>query len=258
MYSSADPRCSIIGNCNRNGITTYSSYMDQETDSNATKQVNHITQETPGSGPRSWTRSRSTFLTHQNVAFSVFTLANILAAIYAPIQDCDEVFNYWEPTHYLNHGFGLQTWEYSPEYAIRSWLYTVLHAIPGKLGALFFSQRRYVFYFIRILLAFICAGAETFLFESIAQAYNLTVAASFLISMTTAPGMFHASVAYLPSSFAMYTSMMGLATFIGSRNGSKTREGITWFGLGATIGWPFSAALILPLFTDELVYLWLT
>ena len=28
------------------------------------------------------------------------------------IHDCDEVFNYWEPLHYLLYKFGFQTWEY--------------------------------------------------------------------------------------------------------------------------------------------------
>lgn len=28
------------------------------------------------------------------------------------IHDCDEVFNYWEPLHYLLYGSGFQTWEY--------------------------------------------------------------------------------------------------------------------------------------------------
>lgn len=34
------------------------------------------------------------------------------AALYSPVGDCDETFNYWEPTHYLLFGSGLQTWEY--------------------------------------------------------------------------------------------------------------------------------------------------
>ncbi|THU49952.1 hypothetical protein C4D60_Mb06t14990 [Musa balbisiana] len=29
------------------------------------------------------------------------------------IHDCDEVFNYWEPLHYLLYKSGFQTWEYS-------------------------------------------------------------------------------------------------------------------------------------------------
>ena len=69
-------------------------------------------------------------------AFYVFLGANILAALFAPVQDCDEVFNYWEPTHYVSHGYGLQTWEYSPEYAIRSWTYIALHALIGSFRRL--------------------------------------------------------------------------------------------------------------------------
>jgi alpha-1,2-mannosyltransferase len=65
-------------------------------------------------------------------AFYCFLIANLVAALFAPIQDCDETFNYWEPTHYLSHGYGLQTWEYSPEYGIRSWLYIALYAIVGN------------------------------------------------------------------------------------------------------------------------------
>ena len=187
-------------------------------------------------------------------AFCIFLSVNSLAAIYAPIQDCDEVFNYWEPTHYLNHGFGFETWEYSPEYAIRSWLYILVHALPGKLASCFFLKRRFEFYFIRGLLGCVCAGCETHLFYTIWRAINPRVAISFLIAMTTAPGMFHASIAYLPSSFAMYTTMMGLAAFMDTEDGLKTHKGIMWFGIGATVGWPFSAALVMPLLLEELVF----
>jgi len=77
-------------------------------------------------------------------AFYVFFIANLLAALYAPIQDCDETFNYWEPTHYLSHHYGLQTWEYSPVYAIRSWLYISLHALVGSFRRLLpFSTKVY-------------------------------------------------------------------------------------------------------------------
>ncbi len=192
------------------------------------------------------------------MAFCMFATINVLAAMHAPIQDCDEVFNYWEPTHYLNHAFGLQTWEYSPEYAIRSWLYVVLQAVPGKLGAFFFSKRGFEFYLVRTILALVCAGAELRLFRAISRALNFRIAIIFTIAMVTTPGMFYASVAYLPSSFAMYTSMMGLAAFIDIKSGSGTSQGIMWFGIGAIVGWPFAAALILPLFTEELTYLWLT
>lgn len=188
-------------------------------------------------------------------AFCVFLSVNLLASIYAPIQDCDEVFNYWEPTHYVAHGFGLQTWEYSPEYAIRSWLYVLIHAIPSKIVAAFVSRKVFEFHSVRGVLGLICAGCETRLFSSISRAMNPRIAVVFLLAMVSSSGMFHASVAYLPSSFAMYSAMMGAAAFMYVKDGLKTTEGITWFGIGATVGWPFSAALILPFVPDELVYL---
>ena len=192
---------------------------------------------------------------HSLAAFCVFLSVNLLASVYSPIQDCDEVFNYWEPTHYIAHGSGLQTWEYSPEYAIRSWLYTLIHAIPSKIAAAFVSNKAFEFYFVRGILGLICAGCETRLFSTISRTMNPRIAVIFLLAMTTSSGMFHAAVAYLPSSFAMYTAMMGAAALMSVEDGLKTTEGIMWFGIGATVGWPFSAALIVPFIPDELIYL---
>lgn len=81
-------------------------------------------------------RAPSPFAIQPITAFYIFLAANIAAALFAPIQDCDETFNYWEPTHYLSHGYGLQTWEYSPDYAIRSWLYVALHAVVANFRRL--------------------------------------------------------------------------------------------------------------------------
>jgi hypothetical protein len=36
----------------------------------------------------------------------------LVSARYNLIHDCDEVFNFWEPLHYLLYGYGKQTWEY--------------------------------------------------------------------------------------------------------------------------------------------------
>ena len=207
------------------------------------------------SSPSSNLGTSNPFALSSVTAFCAFLSVNLLASAYAPIQDCDEVFNYWEPTHYIAHGFGLQTWEYSPEYAIRSWLYTLIHAIPTKIAAVFVSKKFLEFYFVRGMLGLICAGCETRLFSTISRTMNPRIAVIFLLAMTSSSGMFHASVAYLPSSFAMYTTILGATAFIDVKDGFKTTEGITWFGLGATVGWPFSAALILPFILDELAYL---
>lgn len=193
-----------------------------------------------------------------NIAFYLCCLCHILAAVYAPIQDCDEVFNYWEPLHYLNHGYGLQTWEYSPEFAIRSWFYIVIHAIPAKLGYLLGRSKSFEFYFLRTCLAIICAATETRLFAVISRTLNPRIGIFYLMIIVFSPGIFYASVAYLPSSFAMYTTNLGLAAFMDWWKGPKTALGIMWFGIGAIVGWPFSGILITPFILEEIAIWFLT
>ncbi|KAF1939583.1 hypothetical protein EJ02DRAFT_504697 [Clathrospora elynae] len=193
-------------------------------------------------------------------AFYVFALTNLVAAIFAPIQDCDEVFNYWEPSHYLNHGHGLQTWEYSPEYAIRSWTYTGLHSLLMWLGILPLRILRYnkstvaEFYFLRATLALTCAFCQTRLYSVIARTFHPRVAIFFMVALVISPGMYHAAPAYLPSSFAMYATMLGLAAFMkGSGGLAKTAQGIAWFGIGSVLGWPFAGALVIPFVVEEII-----
>lgn len=45
-------------------------------------------------------------------AFCFLMIARYYSAVYNNIHDCDEVFNYWEPLHYLLYKSGFQTWEY--------------------------------------------------------------------------------------------------------------------------------------------------
>ncbi len=164
------------------------------------------------------------------------------------------MFNYWEPLHYLNHGYGLQTWEYSPEFALRSWFYIVVHAIPAKLGYLLGRSKSFEFYFLRILLAIVCAATETRLFSVISRTLKPRIGIIYLMIVAFSPGIFYASVAYLPSTFAMYTSNLGLAAFMNWRSGPKTAQGIMWFGIGAVVGWPFSGILVVPFVFEEVVF----
>ncbi|KZF25207.1 glycosyltransferase family 22 protein [Xylona heveae TC161] len=189
------------------------------------------------------------------IAFYCFLGVNILAAAYSPIQDCDETYNYWEPTHYLTHGYGFQTWEYSPVYAIRSWLYISFHAIIIKFGSLlpFVSTKTSEFYLLRGVFALICSGCETRLFYIISRSLNPRIGIIFALVMLSSPGLFHASVSYLPSSFTMYSTMLGMAAFMDWKGGLKTAQGIFWFAAGGFVGWPFASLLMLPFLAEELL-----
>lgn len=71
--------------------------------------------------------------------------------------------------------------------------------------------------------------------------------------VTFSPGMFHASTAFLPSTFTMYMSMLGLAAFLDWKNAQRGAHGIMWFGLGTIVGWPFAGALVVPLLAEEVI-----
>ena len=193
-------------------------------------------------------------------AFVGFALVNTLAAIYSPIQDCDEVFNFWEPTHYLEQGNGFQTWEYAPQFAIRSWLYPGAHALVafgGRFGALC-ASKTFQFYFVRIALGAFCALTEARLYAQISRSFNPKIGVYFAFILVTSPGMFHASVAMLPSSFAMNLAMLSTASFLDWRRGPSTAEGIMWLGLAGDWAWPFVGALDVPFMMEEAVIAYYT
>ena len=94
-------------------------------------------------------------------ALKLLLAARLSAAVWSGVSDCDETFNYWEPSHHLLYGQGLQTWEYEPRFALRSYLYLQLHLLPARLyTALLQPNPMMVFYFLRCLLGLVCSLAE--------------------------------------------------------------------------------------------------
>jgi len=92
------------------------------------------------------------------------------------------------------------------------------------------------------------------MFRVVSGTLNPRIAMFFMMAMIFSPGMFHASAAFLPSSFAMYTTMLGMAAFMNWKGGLKTAQGIFWFAVGGVLGWPFSIALSAPFLFEEVVF----
>lgn len=66
----------------------------------------------------------------------------------------------------LVFGKGLQTWEYSPEFGLRSYFYIMVHAAPAWIyHKLLQPNPLLMFYFIRCLLGLICAFAEVYFYK---------------------------------------------------------------------------------------------
>merc|ERR1711962_1606859 len=185
-----------------------------------------------------------------SVFFNFILSARITSSFFSNISDCDETFNYWEPTHYLLYGTGFQTWEYSPTYAIRSYAYLNLHSVFAKvMKDIFKANKITVFYYVRFFLSIFCAACETYFYQSIMMQYGHHVARLYLAFAALCTGMFISASAFLPSSFTMY---MCLIAYGGWMRGNYP---VAIFGIafGTMMGWPFFAVLGIPIAFDMVI-----
>ncbi|KAG0707441.1 glycosyltransferase family 22 protein [Suillus ampliporus] len=189
-------------------------------------------------------------------AVRILLLVRVAAAMYSNIQDCDEVFNFWEPLHYIEHGHGFQTWEVTPMYAIRSWAYVLLHLIPARLPLVLNLGKRPAFFAVRIALAVVSTLCEAKLCCTVVEKVNERVGRYLFFMLLFNAGMWNAAPAFLPSSFAMYATMMAFTYSLepsSLKNKRRTLFATILFATGAIVGWPFALALSLPFVSEELL-----
>lgn len=222
------------------------------------------------------------------ITFQVILAVRLTSMTWNGVSDCDETFNYWEPMHFLIYGKGFQTWEYSPQYALRSYTYVLFHTVPAwilqqvllfacdwqmKRGllvntelhdaikhslfdcvlCLFFQISSplpmHIFFFVRSLLALACSAAELYFVTSIRQELGTNVARVTLGILLASSGMFHAGTAFLPSTTSMYLTMLSYGAWL--RRNQKLAIFFTAFS--AFLSWPFAALLGIPIAIDVLL-----
>lgn len=177
--------------------------------------------------------------------WTIFLVARILSGFYNIIHDCDEVYNYWEPLHYVVYGYGMQTWEYSAAFALRSWWYILVHSLVAWPLSLVFgsgSGKRIVFYSVKVVLALVSAVAEYALCDALARHYHHHVAKVYIVFSAFSSGMFVSSSAFLPSSVAMVAMTICAA---GVLNDNRTI--VIWGAVvGCTWGWIVAGLSFIP------------
>nr|CDJ91310.1 Alg9 mannosyltransferase domain containing protein [Haemonchus contortus] len=185
-----------------------------------------------------------------NAVLKLLFSLRLSAALWSNISDCDEVYNYWEPLHLLLFGKGLQTWEYSPVYAIRSYFYIYLHYIPANiLYHILPYSKIALFVTLRCFIGIFTLMAEFALYNAVCKRWSISIGRFFVIFSMLSTGMFISSAAFLPSSFAMAMNMYAMAAFLNEK----------WFyatfctAVSALVGWPFAAVLGLPIVVDMLI-----
>nr|CAD7442255.1 unnamed protein product [Timema bartmani] len=153
-------------------------------------------------------------------------------------------------SHYLLFGKGFQTWEYSPEYALRSYTYLLVHMVPVWVyNHLLQPNRILLFYFCRCLLGLLCAFCEVYFYKSVCQEFGVQVGRLMLAFMVFSAGLFVASTAFIPSTFSMYMCLLS----IGAWYQRRYELAIFTTALSTYLSWPFAALLGVPIALDMLV-----
>ncbi|KAL4340103.1 hypothetical protein GQ457_08G006720 [Hibiscus cannabinus] len=159
------------------------------------------------------------------------------------IHDCDEVFNYWEPLHYLLYKSGFQTWEYSSDFALRSYLYIIFHELVGRPTSWLFAEEKVrVFYAVRLFLGLLSVISDATLVVAVSRKYGKRLASYALAMLCLASGCFFASTSFLPSSFSMYAMSLSSGLFLLE----KPAWAVAVAAVGVILGWPFSILAFLP------------
>ena len=162
----------------------------------------------------------------------------ILSAWLLPVVDCDEVFNYWEPLHYLQYGSGSQVWEYSPDYALRSYFFISLHYLSSLPFALL--PRPYVFKLLRVVLALFSLYCQNKLIKTL----NFPRLTYYIFNIS--PGILLASHSFLPSTFSMNCNMLALAyfyQFYSTKDYTSLFYSLLSCSFAMVVGWPFVSVI---------------
>jgi alpha-1,2-mannosyltransferase len=180
------------------------------------------------------------------IIFAAFLALNLIASNVNHIDDTDETYGYYEPLHYLLYQRGLQTWEYAPDFAIRSYsfIFPIYLYCLGILKINPTLSKVTVFQLIRVLLGVFTAYSQTKFVKSISKSFDSTLGMMTALFLALSPGIFYTSTSLLPSAVAMNLVMLSTAACLSSHFSAS----IFWGCLAVLwTGWPFVALLFVPL-----------
>lgn len=179
------------------------------------------------------------------------SLSHLITPSHRPSTvDTDETYGYWEPLHYVSYHLGMQTWEYCPEYAIRTYAF-ILPFLPLTLltKVILHLDKLTVFLLLKNLIGlFFAVSARTFL-RSIQKSFGPNVERLTFFLFLASPGIFFASTAYLPSAICSSLLMFAFAAWLEYNFVTSI-----FFGSLAVLwsGWPFVGVILLPIGLDML------
>jgi len=200
--------------------------------------------QTNNTGFEPWTPSPQATL-------KILISARLGSAVWSGISDCDETYNYWEPAYQLLYGHGLQTWEYDPKFALRSYLYIMMHLVPAWVYAIIAQPNpMLVFYISRFMFGLVCALCEVYFYRGVLCEFGANVGRLCLCIMVCSAGMFISSTAFLPSTTSMYLTLLSMGAWFQH----QYKLAIFCTAFSTFLSWPFAALIGLPIAIDIVIF----
>ena len=157
------------------------------------------------------------------IAIAALLLMSRLMSGFLHLPSCaDETFNYLEPLAYLDIGKGLQTWEYSPEFALRPWLF---------LEVFNFAMLPFSIHMLRVLclhvgIALLWFHAELRVADAIYGREGLRMANWYMLLSACSPGPIFAASQFLPSTIFAILQMWSVSFFLRDQWGRAVATGV--------------------------------
>ena len=174
---------------------------------------------------------------------SIFLATNLIMVTLNHIDDTDETYGYYEPLHYLLFGTGMQTWEYAPQYAIRTYAFLSPFWGAGILMKYLNFSKLDIFYGLRSLIGCFTAISEAYFVSSIYKEYGTTMGEYTFLFILFSSGILYTSTALLPSAIIMSLIMISSSLLINGHYNLTIFVGCVSVLFS---GWPFIGVVFVP------------
>jgi alpha-1,2-mannosyltransferase len=203
----------------------------------------------PAPPPAAWDGGDPDYAPSPDTALLLLVLLRVVCGALLPsVGDCDETFNYFEPTHYMLYGTGLQTWEHDPRFALRTYAFDGVAAMVGFLAGGFYGEDKTTVYFrTRIVLSAACGACEAFFYAGVMRRFGRRVALFTLLGLLASAGMANAAPALLPNTFTMCGLLLAWSLWLRDR---ASFGAVAAAALAVLLGFPFAALAVLPMLAD--------
>lgn len=149
-------------------------------------------------------------------------------------HDCDEAYNYWEPlAKVAGRETAMQTWEYAPEHALRSYLFLWLAGWPATV-----ATHRAGFHLTRAWLAVLAALAEAYLASACYRRFGHRVGRVTHFLLLISGGLYTATTQLLPGTLTALGMTLAAAFAIDQRPLGVIVAVASGAVLGASLGHP--------------------